>query len=98
MLGTAQTTRFDVVSCMWMDHEPWRSIPRGYRRYEGTLDVEDGTLVHRIGATRGTVDGLPVFDNVHQFFVAPTELLRRQSVPRLQELAEIVDALGRPWR
>jgi sulfofructosephosphate aldolase len=28
----------------------------------------------------------------------PTELLRRRSVPRLQELAEIVDALGRPWR
>ncbi len=28
----------------------------------------------------------------------PTELLRERSVPRLQELAEIVDAHGRPWR
>jgi sulfofructosephosphate aldolase len=28
----------------------------------------------------------------------PTELLRSQSVPRLQELAAIVDAHGRPWR
>ena len=28
----------------------------------------------------------------------PTELLRRHSVPRLQELAAIVDAHGRPWR
>jgi sulfofructosephosphate aldolase len=28
----------------------------------------------------------------------PTELLRARSVPRLQELAEIVDAHGRPWR
>jgi sulfofructosephosphate aldolase len=28
----------------------------------------------------------------------PTELLRRQSVPRLRELAAIVDAHGRPWR
>ena len=28
----------------------------------------------------------------------PTELLRGQSVPRLRELAAIVDAHGRPWR
>src|SRR6185503_1006991 len=28
----------------------------------------------------------------------PTELLREHSVPRLQELARIVDAHGRPWR
>jgi tagatose-1,6-bisphosphate aldolase len=28
----------------------------------------------------------------------PTELLRRKSVPRLQELATIVDVHGRPWR
>ena len=28
----------------------------------------------------------------------PTELLRDQSVPRLRELAAIVDAHGRPWR
>jgi GT2 family glycosyltransferase len=76
MLRTAQETSFDVVSCRWLDHEPWRSIPRGYRRYEGTLDIRDGVLVHRLGATRGEIDGLPVFDIVHQFFVAPTDLLR----------------------
>jgi len=28
----------------------------------------------------------------------PTELLREHSVPRLRQLAEIVDARGRPWR
>jgi sulfofructosephosphate aldolase len=28
----------------------------------------------------------------------PTDLLREHSVPRLQELAEIVDRYGRPWR
>jgi sulfofructosephosphate aldolase len=28
----------------------------------------------------------------------PTQLLRERSVPRLQELANIVDAHGRPWR
>ena len=28
----------------------------------------------------------------------PTEILRGRSVPRLRELAEIVDAEGRPWR
>jgi glycosyltransferase involved in cell wall biosynthesis len=75
LLRTLQTTRFDVVSCLWMDHEPWRAIRRGYRRYEGTLDVEDGVLVHRLGATRGTLDGLPVFDIVHQFFVASPQVL-----------------------
>jgi len=58
-----------------MDHEPWRAIRRGYRRYEGTLDVEDGVLVHRLGATRGTLDGLPIFDIVHQFFVASPQVL-----------------------
>jgi (N-acetylneuraminyl)-galactosylglucosylceramide N-acetylgalactosaminyltransferase len=78
MLRTLLTTRFDVVSCRWMDHEPWRSIRRGYRRYEGTLEISDGVLVHRLGATRGTVDGLPVFDVVHQFFVASKEVLGRE--------------------
>ena len=76
MLRTVRETRFDLVSCRWMDHEPWRSIRRGCRRYEGTLEIADGTLVHHYGATRGEIDGLPVFDIVHQFFVAPTELLR----------------------
>jgi GT2 family glycosyltransferase len=75
MLRTLRSTRFDLVSCMWMDHEPWRSIRRGFRRYEGTLEIEGETLVHRLGATRGTVDGLPVFDIVHQFFVASVDTL-----------------------
>jgi hypothetical protein len=78
MLRALVTTRFDVVSCMWMDHEPWRSIRRGYRRYEGTLEIADGVLVHHLGAMRGTIDGLPVFDIVHQFFVASTEVLGRE--------------------
>src|SRR5712692_11392384 len=78
MLHARQTTRFDVVSCRWMDHDPWTGIRRGYRRYEGTLEIADGVLVHRLGATRGTVDGLPVFDVVHQFFVASTEVLGRE--------------------
>jgi GT2 family glycosyltransferase len=92
MLRTLVTTRFDVVSCMWMDHEPWRSIRRGYRRYEGTLEIADGTLVHRLGATRGTVDGLPVFDIVHQFFVASTATLGPEPWdPRLKVAGEHVD-------
>lgn len=92
MLRALVTTRFDLVSCMWMDHEPWRSIRRGYRRYEGTLDIEDGALVHRLGATRGTVDGLPVFDIVHQFFVASTETLRDNPwEERLKVAGEHVD-------
>ena len=92
MLRTVQETRFDLVSCMWMDHEPWRSIRRGYRRYEGALEIADRALVHRLGATRGTVDGLPVFDIVHQFFVTPTELLRANPWDeRLKVAGEHVD-------
>jgi GT2 family glycosyltransferase len=92
MLRTLVTTRFDVVSCMWMDHEPWTSIRRGYRRYEGTLEIADGTLVHHLGATRGTVDGLPVFDIVHQFFVASAAVLGHAPWdPRLKVAGEHVD-------
>ena len=75
MLHALESTSFDVVSCVWLDFDPWKGICRGLRRFEGTLDVEDGVLVHRLGATRGTADGLPVFDVVHQFFVAALERL-----------------------
>jgi len=92
MLRTVVSTRFDVVSCMWLDHEPWRSVRRGFRRYEGTLDVEGRTLVHRLGATRGTIDGLPIFDIVHQFFVAPVARLGPDPWnPRLKVAGEHVD-------
>jgi glycosyl transferase family 2 len=92
MLRTVRTTPFDVVSCRWLDHDPWRSIRRGYRRYEGTMDVVDGVLVHRLEATRGTIDGLPVFDIVHQFFVAPVAALGPEPWnPRFRVAGEHVD-------
>jgi glycosyltransferase involved in cell wall biosynthesis len=75
MLATLRTTGFDVVSCEWMDHDPWTSVRRGINRFEGTIDIENGVLVHRYGATRGTLDGLPIFDVVHQFFMARRERL-----------------------
>jgi len=50
----------------------------------------------RAGAS-GILAGRAVWrDTLHED--DPTELLRRRSVPRLQELAEIVDAQGTPWR
>jgi hypothetical protein len=70
MLRALEATRFDVVSCTWMDHDPSSGVALGPRRFEGTLDLVDRTLIHRFGATRGTVDDLPVFDIVHQFFLA----------------------------
>ena len=75
MLHALESSSFDIISCVWLDFDPWKGICRGPRRFEGTLDIEDGVLVHRLGATRGTVDGLPVFDVVHQFFVASVERL-----------------------
>ena len=75
MLGTVEGTRFDVVSCVWMDHDPSTGVSLGPRRFEGTLDLVGRTLVHRFGATRGAVDGLPIYDIVHQFFVARRDQL-----------------------
>jgi Glycosyl transferase family 2 len=75
MLHALESTPFDVVSCVWLDFDPWKGICQGPRRFEGTLDVEHGVLVHHLGATRGTIEGLPVFDVVHQFFVASGERL-----------------------
>ena len=75
MLRTLQTTSFDLVSCRWMDHDPWTSVRLGVNRFEGTIDVAGGVLVHRYGATRGQIDGLPVFDVVHQFFMAGRDRL-----------------------
>jgi glycosyltransferase involved in cell wall biosynthesis len=75
MLHALESTSFDIVSCMWLDFDPWKGICRGPRRFEGTLDVEDRVLVHRLGATRGTAEGLPVYDIVHQFFAAACDRL-----------------------
>ena len=75
LLHTLRTTRFDVVSCKWLDHDPWRSIRLGYRRFEGTAEIVDGKLVRRLGVASCEIDGLPVFDVVAQFFMAPVERL-----------------------
>jgi Glycosyl transferase family 2 len=75
MLRALETTHFDVVSCTWIDHDPSTGVTLGPRRFEGTLDLVDGTLVHRFGQARGEIDGLPVFDIVHQFFVARRDRL-----------------------
>jgi glycosyltransferase involved in cell wall biosynthesis len=75
MLRVLDTTRFDIVSCRMMDHDPWRSIRLGRRRYEGTVEMIDGNLVRRLGVARDRIDGLPVFDLVPNFFMAPVERL-----------------------
>jgi len=75
MLRVLETTPFDIVSCMWMDHDPWKSIRLGFRRYEATVEIRDRMLVHEYGVSRGTIAGLPVFDVVHNFFVASRDRL-----------------------
>jgi glycosyltransferase involved in cell wall biosynthesis len=75
MLHVLETTRFDIVSCRMMDHDPWRSIRLGRRRYEGTVEMVDGNLVRRLGVASDRVDGLPVFDVVANFFMASVERL-----------------------
>lgn len=75
MLAALRSTPFDVVSCNWVDHEMHTGIRMGVRRFEGTLEIVDGAYVHRYQATRGTIDGLPVYDVLHNFFMAPTDRL-----------------------
>lgn len=75
MLRTLETTPFELVSCTCMDYRPGTSIREGIWCFEGTLDAADGVLVQRFGATRDTIDGLPVFDVVNNFFVARRETL-----------------------
>jgi len=75
MLRTVETTPFDIVSCRWLDHDPWRDIPLGHRRFEGTSEIVGRDLVRRLGTASGTLDGLPVYDMVAQFFVAAVDRL-----------------------
>jgi glycosyltransferase involved in cell wall biosynthesis len=74
MLRVLETTCFDLVSCKLIDHT-WSGVRQGPLRWESTLDIADGALVQRFGASRGTRDGLPVFDAVVQFFMADRERL-----------------------
>jgi glycosyltransferase involved in cell wall biosynthesis len=75
LLATLESTSFDLVSCRWLDHDPYTGVRKGFRHWEGTLDVDGRVLVHRYGASRGEVDGLPAYDIVHNFFVASVATL-----------------------
>jgi GT2 family glycosyltransferase len=75
MLQVLETTSFGLVSCRWMDHDPWKGTRKGFNCFEGTLEQVEGALVHNLGATRGISDGLPVFDIVHNFFLVSRAVL-----------------------
>ena len=72
---------------------PWVVLSQGVEpaRYPAAVEA----------ACRGGASGMLAGRAVWTATLAaddPTELLRSRSVPRLQELAAIVDAHGRPWR
>jgi len=75
LLATVEETRFDLVAARWMDHDPWRSIRLGHRRFEGTYELADGNLIRHLGIARGRMDGLPVYDVVPNFFIARVDAL-----------------------
>jgi sulfofructosephosphate aldolase len=85
---TAWSRRIDAaVPC------PWVVLSQGVppERYPGAVEA----------ACRGGASGMLAGRAVWTATLAaddPSELLRERSVPRLQELARIVDAYGRPWR
>jgi sulfofructosephosphate aldolase len=72
---------------------PWVVLSQGVDPARYPLAVE--------AACRGGASGMLAGRAVWTTTLAaddPTALLRERSVPRLQELARIVDAHGRPWR
>src|SRR3954454_4290425 len=85
---TAWCRRIDaVVPC------PWVVLSQGVDPERYPLAVE--------AACRGGASGMLAGRAVWTATLAaddPTELLRAHSVPRLQQLAAIVDAHGRPWQ
>jgi sulfofructosephosphate aldolase len=84
---TAWSRRIDdAVSC------PWVVLSQGVEpdRYPAAVEA----------ACKGGASGMLAGRAVWTMTLAaddPTDLLRTQSVPRLEELARIVDAHGRPW-
>jgi len=85
---TAWSRRIDAaVPC------PWVVLSQGVDPGRYPLAVE--------AACKGGASGMLAGRAVWTATIAaddPTELLRTHSVPRLQELARIVDEHGRPWR
>jgi sulfofructosephosphate aldolase len=85
---TAWSRRIDdAVPC------PWVVLSQGVDPCRYPMAVE--------AACRGGASGMLAGRAVWTATLAaddPTELLRERSVPRLQALATIVDAHGRPWR
>jgi sulfofructosephosphate aldolase len=85
---TAWSRRIDAaVPC------PWVVLSQGVppERYPAAVEA----------ACRGGASGMLAGRAVWRATLAaddPSALLRERSVPRLQELARIVDAHGRPWR
>ncbi len=78
MARALRSTRFDIVSCRWVDHDLHDvsvGACRGVRHFEGTIEIEEGMYMHRFRATRGEIDGLPIFDVVHNFFIGTRERL-----------------------
>lgn len=73
MLGALRDTAFDVVGCAYLDHQPGK--PPFVNWYEGTIDIVDGVQTHVRGACRGYLDGFPVYDVLHNFFMARREAL-----------------------
>jgi sulfofructosephosphate aldolase len=72
---------------------PWVVLSQGVEPARYPLAVE--------AACRGGASGMLAGRAVWTATLAaddPTDLLRERSVPRLQELGEIVDTHGRPWR
>lgn len=67
MVRVLDRTPFDIVSCAYVDHRGGTAFVNWF---EGALDVRDGVFTHHRGLVRGYLAGLPVYDIVHNFFLA----------------------------
>lgn len=70
MYRVLETTGFSIVACNWVDHVANTKLRLGINRFESTTEIKSGEYRQYIGETRGALDGFPLYDVVHNFFMA----------------------------
>ena len=65
-----ESTSFSLTSCNWVDHLPGTKRKEGISNYCGISEINNGVHTYFYGKNRGYKDGYPIYDVVHNFFMA----------------------------
>ena len=72
LIHILESTNFDIISMRVLNYRIGKGYCRGELHFAGTLEREGDELVHYIGKNRGFYQGYPLFDIVHNCYVART--------------------------